>query len=261
MHTELQAETGCHPQPGARGETGVDPEARSPHESRWTDADVDRYVLGKMSEQEQEAFELAYFDDAALFEQVKLTEMLVRGLAADERQSVTPGRRLRSLVTAPAWSITATAAAVLLGVAALLQIDRPQAGVDGATLAGVARMEGVALGSVRGAPPPEAAVTLPLAPGLVMLEVGLPPNLSSVKEGSRVRMRLRPSAGGESVAADGLVQDGFAMALIPALDLRVGLWEVIVEDEGGRDLVTQQLVVTPASPRGGAGTQSLPAGR
>lgn len=94
-----------------------------------TDLDrVDDYISNRMSEVDQNAFEVRLLEDEALQRAVRVSQALREGLRAVAREAPKPARRITAI------TIWAVAASVLLAVSVLLQVVSPSspsmAGVD-----------------------------------------------------------------------------------------------------------------------------------
>lgn len=219
--------------------------------TEWSAEDVDRYLLGRMTDSERDAFELSYFDDPELLQEVEISASLIEGVAAQERRSRSRLARLQRLITTPAWSLTATAASVLLAAVALLvpvltdpsAPKAPPAGREAPTLVGIGRVDGAGLRSSRSDSDPATVLQVPSAPGVIMLEIGLPPGVSVVLDGTQGALRLRPEEGGAEVGASALIEDGFAIALVSTADLHAGPWVVTVGDGAGGELIRERVLV------------------
>jgi hypothetical protein len=128
---------------------------------------IERYLRGKLSAAEEQAFEEAYLADSELFNELVLTERLRDGIkGAAPPQAVTPARR-RSFFGTPQYAVAASvvAALALLSSGVLLVENRTleSAGTGSAALA--ARLE--PLVAVRGAG--DNTIAAPAAAELVVL--------------------------------------------------------------------------------------------
>lgn len=212
---------------------------------------VERYLQGRLTPAEEEAFEEAYLADPRLLEQVQLAERLREGLrehAAGEAEAE-PRRGWLAVAAAPRYGIAASFVAAVALVAAGTLYVQNQA-LQGSGGFGAARHTRVLpLVSVRGdgdpnvmtAPAPDEWTVLLLDTGFADYDV--------------FAAELRPEGSDARVRLDGMVAtDGTVAFGMPGRVLSAGSYEVRLE--GGRrdwppgraleELSRTRLTVTPA---------------
>src|SRR5678815_1383181 len=125
---------------------------------------VDRYVLGQLSERELLEFEEYYFDHPEVLKEIALAEVMRDGLRSTQQPQAAQSlaswsQRLLAHLTTPAWSLGATAAAVVLaGVLTVQTIQGPLVAGShtqgsGSVLPVVADVSLVRMRGAQGAPP------------------------------------------------------------------------------------------------------------
>jgi len=197
---------------------------------------VERYLAGKLSPEDEQAFKEAYLADPALLEEVKLAERLregLRGLPDSERRP-NPALRPRWLAVAgsPRYGIAATlvAAAALLASGVLYFQSSGPGARGAATLAGASRTRVLPLVSVRGAGNPNT-ISAPAADEwtVLLLDAGL-------ADYDRYRAVLGRAGGEEILRLDDLTPsfEGMVALGLPGRLLTPGSYEIRLEG-GKRD--------------------------
>jgi hypothetical protein len=204
-----------------------------PTESRGFEL-IERYLQGRMSPQEEQAFEEAYLADPRLLEELKLTERLRAGFkdlaaAGDDGRGgrAAPKQSLLAFASSPRYGLAASfaAAAAFLAAGALYLENVRLQSAEGTLLARPAQV--LPLVSVRGAGQPNV-ITAPAADEWTVLLVD-----TGFADYEQFNAALRRADDGEEILRlDGIVaRDGTVAFGMPGSVLEAGRYEVVLEGD------------------------------
>jgi hypothetical protein len=211
---------------------------------------VERYLQGRLTPPEEQAFEEAYLSDSALLEELELATRLREGVrdAGAARPPVAPRQRSRWLAVAgsPGYGLAASlVAAVGLAAAGALYVENGSLKSGGSPSVAASAMRVLPLISVRGS---SAANVIPVPRAdewtALLLDTGF-------SDYDRYRaVLLRRSDGVELVRVDDLLStyEGFVALGLPASAVVPGEYEIRLE--GGRrdwpaERAFDELSITP----------------
>jgi hypothetical protein len=215
---------------------------------------VERYLQGRLTADEETAFEEAYLGDPELFQELKAADLLRRGLAAHDaaqQREQRPSAPARS-AAAPRYALAASlVAGIALAFSSYLFVEnralRDGSSATAVDLASGARL--VPLLAVRGgdANSIEAAATNDWT--VLLLDPGFTPY-------DRYRAALVRRDGAELLSVDGLTPsyEGLLAVLVPSRVLTPGDYDVVLsgrmrdwpEQRAADDLGRTALTVTAA---------------
>jgi hypothetical protein len=192
---------------------------------------IERYLQGKLSAADEEAFEEAYMADPALLGELKLAERLregFRGLPEEDRALRSPPRaRWLEIASSPRYGIAASlvAAAALLSSGVMYLQDSGFGALGAGQFASASNTRVLPLVTVRGAGNPNS-IAAPSADEwtVLLLDTGL-------GEYDRYRAVLTRAGGGEELLRldgmtptyEGMVALGFPGRLLPPGDYEIRL--------------------------------------
>jgi hypothetical protein len=192
---------------------------------------IERYLQGKLSAADEEAFEEAYMTDPELLGEVQLAERLregLNGLPAEQRAApAKPRSRWLELAGSPRYGIAASlVAAAALVTSGALYFEQQGIGAGGVSFAGASSPRIVPLLSVRGSANPNTIV----APGANELTVLLVDAGLGDYDSYRAVL-TRPGASDELVRLDGLTPayEGMVAIALPDRALAAGNYEIRLE--------------------------------
>lgn len=213
---------------------------------------IERYLQGRLTADEENAFEEAYIVDPALFRELEAAALLRRGLElhdADRSGEQRPSATARG-ATAPRYALAASlVAGIALASSAYLFVQNRELRADAVVAAAPARV--VPLLAVRGGSPNRIDATVSNDWTVLLVDPGLPYD--------RYRATLVRRAGAETVellSVDGLAPsyEGQLAVVVPSRLLTPGEYDVVLtarmrdwaEQRAPDDLGRTALIVDPA---------------
>ena len=197
---------------------------------------IERYLHGRLTPQEEEAFEEAYLADPALLEEIQLAEKLRDGLRElpQSEHGAAPARRPRwlELTGSPRYGLAASllaGLAVLASASLYLENQTLKSGAGAPAAAGNVRL--LPLVAVRGAGDPNVnAAPRGEETTVLLLDAGF----TDYDRYRAMLVRRNGAAGTELLRVDDLVPsyEGLLALGVPARLLEAGSYEVRLE--GGR---------------------------